>query len=419
MKLAFTLLSLYALLKVCLCFHEIPHMLVLGIAKRELMKNDMEIYNITAKYFDTFSSSGIDSIPTTSYEENAVWSDDIKSYGDAQKAMGMWHFIGNLDSNPYNLTLYKDPMADSENALNAYANIVKTLTNKNFVGKITEFKVSMLKMLVHLVGDIHMPHHTGTYYNKTFEKEKGKGIYSGDKGGNKQNILYYPQTGKKQKTNIHFYFDSSCFFYTWTSRLVRPLNQSFTNYFEIELERIMTQYPKESLNINYTQTFDDWAEESWNIALTEIYPFLMQKNVIRYQDAFYNSSFNMIQQRIVIAGYRLAYTLQNIFAAEKGKIDLTTPLSYEKQQKTIIVYNNQMPLSNSISTEYHSDKAMAVIFGVLFGLTLVSYIAFMIYFRMTYSAMKSQNRISSEYLNTKNGTMQKIPSTEQNNEHKA
>ncbi|EAR89889.1 P1/s1 nuclease (macronuclear) [Tetrahymena thermophila SB210] len=392
-------------------------MLVLGIAKRELMKNDMEIYNITAKYFDTYSISGLDTISTTSYEENAVWGDDIKTYGDVQKAMGMWHFIGNKDSNPYNLTLYKDPMADSENALNAYANIVKTLTNKNFVGKITEFKVSMLKMLVHLVGDIHMPHHTGTYYNKTFVKEKGKDIYSGDKGGNKQKIQFYTSTGKKEKTDIHFYFDSSCFFYTWTSRLVRPLNETFKIYFERELERIMAQYPKESLNINYTQTFDDWAEESWNIALTDIYPFLMQNNVIRYGDAFYNSSFNMIQKRIVVAGYRLAHNLQTIFAAEKGKIDLSTSLSYESEKTTIII-NNQIPLDNNTSTQYDSNKVMAVIFGVLFGLTLTSYIIFMIYFKITYSAIKSQNKISSDFFNAKNGNMQKIPSTE-TNEYKA
>ncbi|KAL4500902.1 hypothetical protein ABPG72_020136 [Tetrahymena utriculariae] len=120
----------------------------------------------------------------------------------------------------------------------------------------------------------------------------------------------------------------------------------------------------------------------------------------------------MIQQRIVVAGYRLAHILQNIFAAEKGKIDLSTPLSYENKQKNINVFNNQIQA-------YDSEKVMAVIFGVLFGLTLISYIFFMIYFRIAYPAIKSQNRISSEFLFTKNGNMQKIVSTEYNNEYKA
>lgn len=83
MKLGLVFVSLLALSQVCLCFHEVPHMLVLGIAKRELMKTDMEIYNITAKYLDTFSTGSIDTISTTSFEENAVWADDIKVYGNS------------------------------------------------------------------------------------------------------------------------------------------------------------------------------------------------------------------------------------------------------------------------------------------------------------------------------------------------
>ncbi|EAR89888.1 P1/s1 nuclease (macronuclear) [Tetrahymena thermophila SB210] len=478
MKHSLVLLSFFVLFHTCICFHEVPHMLILGIAKRELMKNDQEIYKITAKYLDTFSASGIETISTTSYEENAVWGDDIKTYGDAQKAMGMWHFIGNKDSNPENLTLVKDPMADSENALNAYDNIVKTFKNKSFIGKITEFKIMMLKMLVHLVGDIHMPHHTGSYYNSTIVGPN-KEIW-GDRGGNRQKIKFYTSTGKKESTDIHFYFDSSCFYYNWKSRLQRPLNDTFKAYFEAELDRIMTQYPKETLNINNAQTFNDWAEESWNIALTEVYPFLLKNNEIRFGDAFYNSSFDMIQKRIVIAGYRLAYTLQNMFAAEKGKIDLSTPLTYEISQKnpldngdkskdkdTTVTDNKDKPIDNNKDksttdnkdqlpnnnkdntpvinnnnkdttttpdkeklvdnnqdkntdsysnkfTEDLSNKAIAVVFGVLFGLTFFTLVALMIYFHKTVTSLKSHHRVSTDFQEAKTLNMQRIPSTEQN-----
>ncbi|KAL4437677.1 hypothetical protein ABPG74_012352 [Tetrahymena malaccensis] len=479
MKQGLVILSLFMLFHACVCFHEVPHMLVLGIAKRELMKNDNEIQKITAKYLDAFSATGIETISTTSYEENAVWGDDIKTYGNAQKAMGMWHFIGNKDSNPENLpNLQKDPMADSENALSAYDNIVKTLQNKGFVGKITEFKIMMLKMLVHLVGDIHMPHHTGSYYNSTILGPKQE--LWGDQGGNRQKINFYTADGKKEKTNIHFYFDSSCFYYNWKSRLQRPLNDTFKAYFEAELDRIMAQYPKESLNINNAQTFNDWAEESWNVALNEVYPFLLKNNEIRFGDAFYNSSFDMIQKRIVLAGYRLAQTLKTIFEGEKGKIDLSTPLTYEISTKnpvdnnsdksknkdttvtdnkdnkpatdnkdksttdkkdqspnndkdnTQVTNNKETPTNtnkdmpstpekeknvdpyNKNFTEDYSNKAIAVVFGVLFGLTFFTLVALMIYFHKTVLTLKSNHRVSAEIYESKSLNMKRIPSTEQN-----
>ncbi|KAL4506058.1 hypothetical protein ABPG72_013819 [Tetrahymena utriculariae] len=409
MKLGLVLLSVLALSQVCLCFHEVPHMLVLGIAKRELMKKDMEVYNITAKYLDTYSAQGVDTTSTTTYEENAVWADDIKVYGDAQKAMEMWHYIGNKDSNPENLVLKKDPMADSENALNAYTNIVKVLTNDKFVGQMTEFKVNMLKMLVHIVGDIHMPHHTGSYYNSTFKSDKNE--FWGDLGGNRQSINYYTITGEKKTTNIHFYFDSSCFFYTWTNRLVRPLNETYKVYFERELDRIIAQYPKESLNIDNTKTFSDWADESWNIAVGTVYPFLATNKDIHYGDDFYKKSFDMIQKRIVTAGYRLANTLQTLFTPEKGLIKANTPLSY--QQPISNNNNNQTNSSTSESSDNQSNKAMAVVFGVLFGLTFVAFIISIIYFKKT-TVPSTYQRTSNDLMEAKNVNIQKITSTENN-----
>ncbi|KAL4500907.1 hypothetical protein ABPG72_020141 [Tetrahymena utriculariae] len=137
-----------------------------------------------------------------SYRNRIKKNPYIKTYGNAQKATGMWHFIGNKESNSENLTLLKNPMADSENALNAYENIVKTFKNKNFVGKIIQFKIMMLKMLFHLFGDIHMPDHTGSYYNSTIVSPKNK--FWGDQGGNRQNINFYTNMNKKEKTNIHY-----------------------------------------------------------------------------------------------------------------------------------------------------------------------------------------------------------------------
>ncbi|EAR93525.3 P1/s1 nuclease (macronuclear) [Tetrahymena thermophila SB210] len=420
MKLGLVLISVLALSQVCLCFHEVPHMLVLAIAKKELMKNDMEVYNITAKYLDTYSTQGVDTVSTTTYEENAVWADDIKVYGDAQKAMEMWHYIGNKDSNPQNLTpLKKDPMADSENALNAYNNIVKVLTNEKFVGQMTEFKVNMLKMLVHIVGDIHMPHHTGSFYNATYKNDKGE--FWGDLGGNRQMINFYTSTGEMKKTNIHFYFDSSCFFYTWTNRLVRPLNETFKIYFQRELDRIVAQYPKESLNIDNTKTFSDWADESWNLALNNVYPFLLSKNEIHYGDDFYNSSFDMIQKRIVTAGYRLAYTLQKLFTPEKGLIKANTPLSYQQPiaNNNNNSINNQKDNTNQTlastyeSSDNQSNKAMAIVFGVLFGLTFVAFIFSIIYFKKTVSPSTYQ-RTSNDLIEAKNINVQKLASTENN-----
>lgn len=111
----------------------------------------------------------------------STYGDDIKS-DPRYRQYGPWHYV-NLDPDQ---TTYDEDQASLEgDIVIGIRQSVEALKNKSTPPKDQEF---YLKMLVHLVGDLHQPFHTG----------RGE-----DKGGNDIEVLWF-----NESTNIHRVWDS-------------------------------------------------------------------------------------------------------------------------------------------------------------------------------------------------------------------
>ncbi|KAL4441145.1 hypothetical protein ABPG74_002095 [Tetrahymena malaccensis] len=305
--LSFILIS--ALVTTTYGFHDLPHMLILGIAKQVLIEKDPEIIQIAEKYFDQFEEPHQKG--QVQFEEHSIWSDDIKFlYKSGVKYWDTWHYIDQI-YNPTNYPININNQKESNsNAQAAFNQIKETFKNKNLIGKITVMKHIFLKHLVHLVGDIHQPLHTVSFFSQKFQ--------NGDLGGNKQMV----QLSDSKKNNLHFYFDSGAFFYTFDDRIHRPFNESFTDYFGNEVERLIKLYPREELKINDEDVqFDQWVAESYKISTEQIYTQIDltgSQKVNKITDENHLKNQELCQKQITKAGYRLANILEDFLKDEKG-----------------------------------------------------------------------------------------------------
>ncbi|EAR94988.2 p1/s1 nuclease (macronuclear) [Tetrahymena thermophila SB210] len=313
-----------ALLTTTYGFHDLPHMLILGIAKETLIEKDPEIIQIAEKYFDQFEEPHQKG--QVQFEEHSIWSDDIKYwYKSSVKYWDTWHYIDQI-YNPSNYPIDVNKQKDSNsNAQVAFNQIKETLKNKNLNGKITVMKHIFLKHLVHLVGDIHQPLHTVSFYSYQFQ--------NGDLGGNKQMV----QLSDNRKNNLHFYFDSGAFYYTFEDRIHRPFNESFIDYFEEEIARLIKLYPREELKINDEDIqFDQWVKESYMISIEQIYSQIDltgNQKINKITDENHRKNQELCQKQIVKAGYRLANILVDFLKDEKGIY------TFDKENQQLITKN--------------------------------------------------------------------------------
>ncbi|MDR1719293.1 MAG: S1/P1 nuclease [Dysgonamonadaceae bacterium] len=154
----------------------------------------------------------------------ANWGDEIRS-DPAYDFTRDWHYT-NLDT------------ALSRPAFNAMAvrldngqNIYSVITLTEYLKQIPD-DTAMLKMLIHLVGDMHCPLHLG---------------HAGDRGGNTIEIIWF-----HIPANLHS---------LWDSALIDSQKLSYTEY----SNHLMRIYPTESVAFDGTpDTILGWA---WNIYL--------------------------------------------------------------------------------------------------------------------------------------------------------
>src|ERR1700748_1679158 len=121
------------------------HQIVAQIAKQYLNKN---VKDSVEKYLNGLS-----------FEETATWMDDIKK-DHLHDNMNSWHYINIEKDKTYVKT-------DEENVVNELEKAIAQLNNKKQLSK-DEINLD-LKLVFHLIGDLHQPLHTG---------------YASDKGGN-------------------------------------------------------------------------------------------------------------------------------------------------------------------------------------------------------------------------------------------
>ncbi|GAB4392790.1 MAG: S1/P1 nuclease [Gammaproteobacteria bacterium] len=221
--------------------------------------------------------------PQTSFTEVSGWADELRKEGVT--AFNRWHYI--------DLPLVIDKPKASPHLYYASDNIVWAIQQCTRIlrdPKTSDFQKGMfLRWLIHLVADIHQPLHNASLYSARFPH--------GDRGGNLYLVLESSKRQKDKITNLHALWDSG---YKLPGTSV-----SLTRH-------IMQAYPARALQRQIKDTNPwHWARQGHRLA--KRYAYQVPYNTHPSQQYIKNTR-QVSQQQLALAGYRLAYVLNQIFA---------------------------------------------------------------------------------------------------------
>ena len=196
-------------------------------------------------------------------EDAANWMDDVKK-DHSYDYMNAYHYV-NFDKGA--------PVEEKEGANIIYQldTTIKELQNKNNLSKAAIN--SKIKILFHLMGDLHQPLHVG---------------YGDDKGGNTMQINY-----NFKGTNLHA---------LWDFGIIESKNISLPDCLKAR------QYSKNEIKALQEINVVNWAKDSRSY-LAAIYNTGGNKITEEYAD----SSVPVIENQILKAGIRLAGVLNEVF----------------------------------------------------------------------------------------------------------
>lgn len=202
-----------------------------------------------------------------SIARSGTWMDDVKS-DRAYDYANTWHYLnskkGEYDPGTQEIT------GDAFEA-------IKRIKAELKAGNLDPAKeAELLKMLIHLVEDIHQPLHVGT---------------GDDKGGNDVKIEFFGQ-----KTSLHG---------LWDSGMIERQGMSFTEIGN-ELYRRLTPQMK----ANYQKaTMEDWLKEAVELR-PRVYD-LPENKKLSY--AYVYKHYSVAEERMIAASVRLAQILTEIY----------------------------------------------------------------------------------------------------------
>ncbi|MCC6841306.1 MAG: S1/P1 nuclease [Flavobacteriales bacterium] len=197
----------------------------------------------------------------------STWMDEIKS-DPAYDHMRDWHWVTIPDGSTY-AAAQKNPNGDAVEAIDRMVAALKS--DSLSPGQ----QAVCLKVLIHLIGDLHQPLHVG----------KGD-----DKGGNDFQVRWF-----KQGSNLHR---------VWDSGMIDESQLSFS-----ELARSLDRATKQQVEQWSQGTAADWAQE--NLAFrASIYP---EAPGAELGYAYQYQQWPVVQQQLLKGGIRLAGVLNAIF----------------------------------------------------------------------------------------------------------
>ncbi len=208
----------------------------------------------------------------------ANWLDNA-SHTPQYNYSRIWHYK-NIDANQ---TYASAPAHQAGDVVTALRRNVDVLRNPKAT---KEQKSLALRMIVHLMGDLHQPLHLG---------------HAIDLGGNKVNIKYF-----STPTNLHS---------LWDSRLPEAAHKWSYTEWQQQIDRVGAS---EHVSI-VAGNIDDWACQTYTIA-EKVYEATPKGTVVAYD---YIAEWTpTVEQQFLRGGLRLAYLLNAIFdpqAPDYGK----------------------------------------------------------------------------------------------------
>lgn len=198
----------------------------------------------------------------------ANWMDDIKSDGNYNH-LNTWHYLTIEDGKSYDIAL-QEKGGDAFEKTNMIIDLLKK------GGLSVELEREYLKMLVHLVGDLHQPLHVGR---------------GDDRGGNDVQVTFF-----NQNTNLHR---------VWDSQIIDGKQLSYTE---------LAEHLHRKANVNIVKKLQSGGLESWladAIALRGIIYNLPDDKRLSYPYVY--KAFPAIEDQLLAGGVRLAGILNEIY----------------------------------------------------------------------------------------------------------
>ena len=198
----------------------------------------------------------------------STYADEIKSDKNYRKFYS-WHYI-NFPVNGKYETSKKNPKGD---LIIGIQTCIAVLKDKNSSKQDKNF---YLKMLIHLIGDLHQPLHVG---------------HAEDKGGNTIQVQWF---GKG--TNLH---------HVWDIDMIEKWNMSYS-----ELACNIDILSKKQIEDYQTGTLIDWVYESKKLA-EEVYKTVKPGDKLSYRYSYLH--FHTVTEQLEKGGVRLAKILNEIY----------------------------------------------------------------------------------------------------------
>lgn len=196
----------------------------------------------------------------------STWMDDVRS-DSTREDMTDWHWV-TIETGKTYKDSPKNPKGDIIATIERMISELKS-------GKLSRDKeIEAIKILTHLVGDIHMPLHVGC---------------CDDQGGNKVKVKWF-----RSETNLH---------HVWDSDMIDDSKLSYT-----ELTGFIGEPDAASVSKWQKQGVLDWAGESMSYR-KQVYA--IGDGTLGYKYTFKN--FDSVKLRLVQAGIRLAGVLNEIY----------------------------------------------------------------------------------------------------------
>lgn len=197
---------------------------------------------------------------------STVWMDDIRS--DDSYDFDTWHYVTIPDGEEY------DPDIQEESGDIIWA--LETLIEELKSGDLSEEEESeKLKLVIHMIGDIHQPLHVGT---------------GDDRGGNDVRLQWF-----REDSNLHR---------VWDSGMIESFQLSYT-----ELAKELDTATHDQIEDWQDDSVRDWAYESMEYR-DQVYD-LPDDMRLSYEYRYYNKE--IIYKRLLQAGIRMAGVLNEIY----------------------------------------------------------------------------------------------------------
>lgn len=196
----------------------------------------------------------------------STWMDEIRS-DSTYDYTSDWHWVTIPKGKTYQES-EKNPNGD---IIQTIDRLIVALKSKKLPAK---EEAAYLKMLIHLIGDVHQPLHVGL---------------GNDRGGNDVKVMWF-----RTESNLHR---------VWDSEMIDDTKLSYT-----ELASSLEAPDQSKISTWQKSSVNDWAGESISY-LDRVYQYGNGKLGYRYS----YENFHIVRYRLLQAGIRLAGVLNEIY----------------------------------------------------------------------------------------------------------